>query len=337
MRSDGDKQRPQSSAIGEIGETVALDAEQRAFEGAEGDIFLVGITTHTVQMVAGNAHELREIAVPQLLCGNLAPLFKIEEPARYGTPRWHVHGNTLAQESTGRIILVLASSGTQLTVSEHRRSNLRDSIAGAMMSVRRATADKSTRTAILGPHLNQKNPKEPIMDLDIRQTRRLYLAGTVAFPMPFPATGVISIEHGSLPLSPDCQSQHTTFVVVQDSPGHERSTLRIILAKDVAAIFFPGAWETDSDQSRVFRFKRNGRVEDFERGEWFLNPEIDAKKILDKLNSDVTRRDSDARGVVFVPENRPVLSISEVTQTAGSICDVPVSFGCECECQCECT
>jgi hypothetical protein len=113
--------------------------------------------------------------------------------------------------------------------------------------------------------------------------------------------------------------------------------LRIILAKDVAAIFFPGAWETDSDQSRVFRFKRNGRVEDFERGEWFLNPEIDAKKILDKLNSDVTRRDSDARGVVFVPENRPVLSISEVTQTAGSICDVPVSFGCECECQCECT
>jgi hypothetical protein len=36
------------------------------------------------------------------------------------------------------------------------------------------------------------------MDLDLRQTRRLYLAGTVAFPTPFPSSGIISFEAGHL-------------------------------------------------------------------------------------------------------------------------------------------
>ena len=172
------------------------------------------------------------------------------------------------------------------------------------------------------------------MDLDIRQTRRLYLAGTVPFPMPFPSTGTISIEDGSLLIrSPVTQSARTTFVVVQDRPGGEHSTLRVIRAEDVAAIFFPGAWDNGSDQSRAFRFERGGRVEDLEQGEWFLNPEIDAKTISARLNTDIARRDSDARGVVFVPENRPVLSISEVTQTAGSTCDMPAAYSdCEGEC-----
>jgi hypothetical protein len=169
-------------------------------------------------------------------------------------------------------------------------------------------------------------------DLDSRQTRRLFLAGTVAFPMPFPSIGTISIEDGDLLYSPGGQSQPTTFVVVREIPGSERATLRVMQAEDVAAIFFAGGWETSPDGSRVFRFERGGRVEDFEQGEWFLNPEIDAKTIFDRLKIDVKQSDSDARGVVFVPEQRPVLTISEVTQTAGSTGELPYYRDCECEC-----
>src|SRR6476646_7953542 len=105
------------------------------------------------------------------------------------------------------------------------------------------------------------------MDLNSRQTRRLFLAGTVALPMPFPATGVISIEDGTLLFSAGGQTKPTTFVVVQENSGREPATLRVVLAQDVAAIFFPGAWGIASDQSRVFRFEGGGRVEDFEQGE----------------------------------------------------------------------
>jgi hypothetical protein len=173
------------------------------------------------------------------------------------------------------------------------------------------------------------------MDLDSRQSRRLFLAGTVAFPMPFPATGVISIQKGNLHFSHGGEPQHATFVVVQEKPGSQRTTLRVIRIEDVAAIFFPGTWQNESASKRVFHFARGDRVEDLEQGEWFLNPEIDAAKIHTRLKIHVTNQDSDARGVVFVPEHRPVLSITEVTQTAGStgndmhVTDLP-----RCECPC---
>jgi len=171
------------------------------------------------------------------------------------------------------------------------------------------------------------------MDLNSRQTRRLFLAGTVSLPMPFPATGVISIEDGTLHCSSGGQATPTTFVIVQDRPGLEHATLRVVLAEYVAAIFFPGEWEIQPDQTRIFRFERGGRVEDFEQGEGFLNPEIDAKKISARLKIDVTNRDSDARGVAFVPEHRPVLSISEATKTAGATGELPAASDCDCECQ----
>jgi hypothetical protein len=174
------------------------------------------------------------------------------------------------------------------------------------------------------------------MDLDSRQTRRLFLAGTVAFPMPFPATGVISIEEGNLHYSHSGHSHPTTFVVVQERPGSEGAMLRVIRAEDVAAIFFPGTWEHESATKRVFHFDPSGRVKDFEVGEWFLKPEIAAKNIKDRFQSDVPKRNSNVRGVVFVPENRPVLSISEVTQTAGSTGSGLIPTQCECECECEC-
>jgi hypothetical protein len=142
------------------------------------------------------------------------------------------------------------------------------------------------------------------------------LAGTVAFPKPFPSAGAFSVEDG--PLSHTTGARSTKFVVLQEKSRLEEETARSVLKEDVAAIFFPGVWE-DTDQGHVFRFAEQDRVHDLEKGEWFLNPEIDAETISRQLNIDIRRRDSRARGIIFVPESRPVLTNHEFTQPAGSI------------------
>jgi hypothetical protein len=142
------------------------------------------------------------------------------------------------------------------------------------------------------------------MDLDYRQTRRLYLAGTVPFPMLFPTVGTITIEDGNLSYSNNGQIITKLLVIVREKPGPEHATTRVILAKHVAAIFFPAG--------------EGNRVDDFEDGEWVLGPNI--------------RADADRRGIVFVPEYRPVLTNNEITQTAGSVGapQVGYSYGCDC-------
>ena len=180
--------------------------------------------------------------------------------------------------------------------------------------------------------------KQACLDLDSKQTRRFYLAGTAAFPTPFPSAGGISIEEGSLLLSDDTDKvnsgekkdkenngdkrERATFVVVQEKTGLEEATIRVVRKSDVAAIFFPGVW-VDTDHGPVFRFTERERVHDLEEGEWFLGPQIKAAKIttrlkLDRSNVDITRRDSGVRGIVFVPEHRPVLTVSECAQAAGA-------------------
>jgi len=175
------------------------------------------------------------------------------------------------------------------------------------------------------------------MDLDIQQTRRFYLAGTVAFPTPFPSAGGISIEDGSFKLSDNgdkgnCgdmkdkeqngeKKERVTFVVVQEKTGVDEATIRVVRKSDVAAIFFPGVW-VDTDNDPVFQFTERERVHDLDEGEWFLGPQIKATKIttrlkLDQRHVDITRRDSGVRGIVFVPEHRPVLTIYECAQAAG--------------------
>ena len=151
------------------------------------------------------------------------------------------------------------------------------------------------------------------MDLNILQTRGLYLAGAVAFPKPFPCAGAISIQDGHL--SYPTGTRGATFVVVQEKGSLlEPATTRVVLKVDVAAIFFPGDW-----QGEVFQFAEPDGVHDFEKGEWFLHPDIDADKISEKLKIDIRRPDSGARAIVFVPESKPVLSTHEPVQTAGSI------------------
>ena len=101
------------------------------------------------------------------------------------------------------------------------------------------------------------------MDLDIRQTRRLYLAGAVPFPVRYPTVGAISIEQGKL----HGHVEKTLFVVVREETERDQATTRVILAEYVAAIFY---------------YKGKGRrVDNFEDGEWVWGP-INAEKSPDK-------------------------------------------------------
>lgn len=152
------------------------------------------------------------------------------------------------------------------------------------------------------------------MELDFRQTRSLHLAGTVAFPTPFPTAGQLWFEDGKLTYP--TATRPTTFVIVHESSSLEYTTTRAALKTDVAAIFFPGYWE-DTDKGRVFHFSESNCVHDLEKGEWFLDPDVEVETISRKLQIDVTSRDSGARGIMFVPEMKPVYSRDESVLTAG--------------------
>jgi hypothetical protein len=178
------------------------------------------------------------------------------------------------------------------------------------------------------------------MKLDSRQTRRLHLAGTIAYPAPFPSVGVISLERGSLRYSArsGAKRQRAPLVVVQETPYESQAVTRVILRKDVAAIFFPGYVKK---KAKEFRFSRRAQVTDFEKGQWFVGPEIKISTIVEKLGvprKAITRRRSVARGLVFIREGSPVLTLSETTESAGehAAARARVRPGCECKRGCEC-
>ena len=155
------------------------------------------------------------------------------------------------------------------------------------------------------------------MELDYRQTRRLYLAGTTPFPMPFPTVGAISLEDGKLTYSRQGPIETRLLVIVREEPGSEHATTRIILAKHVSAIFFYAG--------------QGNRVDDFENGEWVLGPYISDEKAIAKVTANFKNQRAKS-GIVFVPEHRPVLTINELTKTAGAIGSQQMGyhFGCEC-------
>ena len=157
------------------------------------------------------------------------------------------------------------------------------------------------------------------MKLDARQTRRLLLAGAVPFPKPYPSTGRISIERTKLVYS-RFSKKPKAFIVVQEQ--HKNAATRLILRSGVAAIFIAGIWESVPRIGRVFKFSRQHAVHNFERGEWFLGPEINVDAIRTRLKKPklaIDKRGNPARGIVFVYKDRPVMTVTEVVQTAGSI------------------
>jgi hypothetical protein len=157
------------------------------------------------------------------------------------------------------------------------------------------------------------------MDLDARHTRGLFLAGTVAFPTPFPTTGTISLDVGHLTYSPGEAPKEKDLLTVYEY-RRDRSVVRTMLQEDVAAVFIPGVW--DENKKKVFRISDEPRLDDLEKGEWFLdtdvNPGAIRKRLYLKPEIDISTHNSRLRGIVFVAEDRPVKYTIEASQPAGA-------------------
>jgi hypothetical protein len=162
------------------------------------------------------------------------------------------------------------------------------------------------------------------MDLDNRQTRRLFLAGTVPFPTLYPSAGIISFESGSLTSSPGRKTDSKPVLVVQDRSDRDCTKTHAILLEHITSLFVPGV----RDEHGQFRVAQDASVEDDEQGEWFFEADISAAAIRDRLrlpeDFDITSRESKLRGIAFVRESRPVVSTAEMIATAARTHDVDI-------------
>src|SRR5688572_18762010 len=127
------------------------------------------------------------------------------------------------------------------------------------------------------------------MDLSARQTRDLFSAGRVAFPTPFLTTGTISVANHQWILARGAASKLREVVTVQEY-HHPKTIVRIMLQKDVSAIFIPGA----KDAAGVFQISQEHCVRDLEQGVWFVDEDVNEVEIRARLNipdyDDITTR-----------------------------------------------
>ncbi len=67
------------------------------------------------------------------------------------------------------------------------------------------------------------------MDLSVRQTRQLTLAGTVPFPRPFPAAGVVSFQCWKLAYESGADRVSADMIVVEEPSRGEKFLTRAIV------------------------------------------------------------------------------------------------------------
>ena len=173
---------------------------------------------------------------------------------------------------------------------------------------------------------------KPAIELDEMQSRRFFLAGTVAFPTPFLSVANISVESGTLSgIRSAGGSVSELFVAVYENQELQDETTRLILLTDVSAIFFPGSRENNNEQGK-FLFSNADKVDDLEAGEWFFGSDVDVDTINKSLQIDIMKREAGARGIVFVRRDEPVLTICEQTRTAGAADSTPTIPMCDPTC-----
>jgi hypothetical protein len=159
------------------------------------------------------------------------------------------------------------------------------------------------------------------MDLDLRQTRHLFLAGTVAMPTPFPKTGVIALDVLSLTY-PERDAVKEGGLMIVDYSDKD-VVLRAMRRSHVSALFVNGEWD---GEKRRFQVSDKPCVDNFEHGEWFLRGDINEETIykrlkLDPENDDISTRNSMLRGIAFISEGRPLLQVTECALAAGECHD----------------
>jgi len=155
------------------------------------------------------------------------------------------------------------------------------------------------------------------MDLDARQSRGFFLAGTVPFPAPYPTTGIIALDTFQLAYSQGQAAHATKIVLVVEFSGNE-TIVRTMRRDDVSAIFIPGT----RDANGTFHISHASQVGNIEHGEWFLDGDVESGEIRRRLNlndqDDISTRNSVLRGIVFIAEDRPIMRTTEVFYTAGA-------------------
>jgi hypothetical protein len=152
------------------------------------------------------------------------------------------------------------------------------------------------------------------MELEDGKLRAMHLAGTVALPFRYSATGEIWFEKRELKYR--SVTRNVDLIYVYEKDLNDQESTRFVLNEHVEAMFFPGAKEGRGSSS-TFRFAEEAC--DLKKGVWFLGPDVNAKTIKEVLKIDIYRRDSGARGIIFVPEIRAVYSMDEWAQTAGEV------------------
>jgi hypothetical protein len=167
--------------------------------------------------------------------------------------------------------------------------------------------------------LNLAKPSGLIMDLDSQQTRRFFLAGTVAFPTPSMTTGIISFHACNWTVAQGADKLSDDVVAVQEPHEGNLNCIRIMRRSDVAAIFIPGK----RNDGGAFRNAAEPYLKDMDEGEWFIASHADPSVITERLRlagDDISRRDSGLRGIVYLPATAPVLNIFEMAATAAESC-----------------
>jgi hypothetical protein len=158
-------------------------------------------------------------------------------------------------------------------------------------------------------------------DFDPLATRRMYLAGTVPFPAPFPTVGTVTNKNSKL-VFPVLGEVAKPTLIVEDPVRFDNKVVRTVFLKDVAALFVPEAAEDNCCTDPCGKASVN-----FEKGKWYLGEEV----------AGVGTDGKPFPGIVFVVADASVLSRIDLTLPAAETCLIdlsalPVLLRCGCLC-----
>lgn len=156
------------------------------------------------------------------------------------------------------------------------------------------------------------------MNSDLAQVRDSYLDGTVAFPLPFPSLGRISFDVGRAADHTLPELENKEVLILQEVRG-QTSIQQVTRQENVMAVFIAGT----RDGKHGFQISQAPHATDLDEGEWFFGADVNRQTMRARLNlrdgDDVSSGSSVLRGIIFVGENHPVLSVTAVGQPAGDV------------------
>ena len=149
------------------------------------------------------------------------------------------------------------------------------------------------------------------MSLKDKDLAPLFLPGTIAFPPPFPAVGELEIQEDGAEFE---KAEPCALVIVRRRVRPSTKVSWIILVDHVSAIVVTSSKGDELDPATA---------------RWHFGPSVR------RLKSPVEGKT--LKGIVYVPEDAPVMMRLEFGQTASEIIDYPIPGVTECSCDpCSC-